>query len=66
MTCSPLSHLEAVVNSGKAIISADDDTIVALVKATIERGRKATFYLYLCPVRGGAVMFLPFCQEPVS
>ncbi len=45
MACSPLSHLEAVVNSGKAIISADDDTIVALVKATIERGRKATFYL---------------------
>jgi len=45
MANSPLSHLEAVINSGKAIISADDETIVALVKETIERGRKATFYL---------------------
>jgi hypothetical protein len=44
MAKPPLSHLEAVVNSGKAIISADD-TIVALVKEAIERGRKATFYL---------------------
>jgi hypothetical protein len=45
MANSPLSHLEAVLNSGKAIISADDDTIVALVKETIDSGRKATFYL---------------------
>jgi hypothetical protein len=45
MANSPLSHLEAVVNSGKAIISADDDTIVALVRQTIDSGRKAIFYL---------------------
>jgi hypothetical protein len=45
MAKPPLSHLEAVVNSGKAIISADDDTIFALVTEAIERGRKATFYL---------------------
>ncbi|MDT7766941.1 MAG: hypothetical protein QOC63_6361 [Mycobacterium sp.] len=45
MADSPLNHLEAVVNSGKAILSADDDTIVALVKETIDSGGKATFYL---------------------
>jgi hypothetical protein len=45
MANAPLSPLEAVLNSGKAIISADDDTIVALVKETIDSGRKATFYL---------------------
>jgi hypothetical protein len=45
MTNSPLGHLEAVVDSGRAVISADDQTIVAIVQDTINSGRTATFYL---------------------
>ena len=45
MANSPLDHLNAVVDSGRAIISADDDTIVAIVQDTINSGRTATFYL---------------------
>ena len=64
MARSPLSHLEAVVNSGKAIISADDDTIVALVKKTIERGGKASFYL--SSAQSDAVRSWFLCQEAAS
>jgi hypothetical protein len=59
-----LSHLEAVLNSGKAITSADDDAIVALVKETIDSGRKATFFL--SSAQSNAVRSWFFTPEPIS
>jgi hypothetical protein len=42
---SLLTHIEAVVGSGKAAISADDHSIVAVVQETIRSGKSASFYL---------------------
>ena len=38
-------HIEATVGDGKATISADDYTIVAVVQETIRSGKSASFYL---------------------
>lgn len=40
-----LSHIDATTGSGKATISADESTIVGIVKDAIRNGRTATFYL---------------------
>lgn len=45
MDRSLLNHIEAVVGTARATISADDDDIVAIVEATISSGKAATFYL---------------------
>jgi hypothetical protein len=45
MDKSLLAHIEAVAESGKATISADDTSIVAIVKETIRSGRSVSFYL---------------------
>jgi hypothetical protein len=45
MPNSPINHLESVVHSGRAIISADDDTVIAIVQEAIASGKTATFYL---------------------
>jgi hypothetical protein len=37
--------IEALVGSGKVVISADDETVVAIVQETIRSGRTASFYL---------------------
>jgi hypothetical protein len=42
---SVLAHIEAVAGSGKATISADDSTVVAIVRETITSGKSASFYL---------------------
>jgi hypothetical protein len=42
---SLLSHVDAVAASGKAVVSADDDTVVALVKKAIESDQSVSFYL---------------------
>lgn len=47
MESSLLAHIEAVVGSGRAAISADDSTIVAAVQEAIQSGRSASFYLSL-------------------
>ncbi|WP_017240481.1 hypothetical protein [Streptomyces sp. SS] len=40
-----LDSVGAVVGSGRAVISADDSTVVAAVQDTLRDGRSATFYL---------------------
>ncbi|MEE1754277.1 hypothetical protein [Streptomyces sp. SP18CS02] len=40
-----LDSVEAVVGSGRAVISADDGTVVAAVRDALRHGRSATFYL---------------------
>ncbi|WP_251022561.1 hypothetical protein [Streptomyces sp. ISL-10] len=40
-----MSAIEAVVSSGKAVISADDSSIVAAVQETLRKGGSATFYV---------------------
>ncbi|MFI8448991.1 hypothetical protein [Streptomyces erythrochromogenes] len=39
------AHIEAAVGSGKVVVSAGDDAVVALVQETIKSGRTASFYL---------------------
>ena len=45
MDRSVLTHIEAVVDSGKVTISADDEVVVAIVQEAIKSGRTASFYL---------------------
>lgn len=45
MNNSLLEHVDAIAAGGKAVISADDDTVVALVKAAIESDQSVSFYL---------------------
>ncbi|GGN46456.1 hypothetical protein [Streptomyces fuscichromogenes] len=40
-----LAQIEGVVGKGKAVVSADDDAVVALVQEAIKSGRTASFYL---------------------
>jgi len=40
-----LDHVDAVIGSGKAVMSADDNGIVATVKQVAMSGRSATFYV---------------------
>src|SRR5262245_692987 len=42
---SRLHAIEAVVRDGKAVVSGDDNAVVAAVKDAIESGRTATFYV---------------------
>ena len=49
-----LSSIEAVVNGGKAVISADNSIIIAMMQAALKNGRSATFYV--SPAQGQAVM----------
>ncbi|QPQ31142.1 hypothetical protein [Lysinibacillus sp. JNUCC 51] len=42
---SMLTHIDAVACSGKVIISANDSTVVEIVKETINSGKSASFYL---------------------
>jgi hypothetical protein len=39
------THLESIVESGKIVVAADDDGVVAIVQETIRSGRTASFYL---------------------
>ncbi|MEU1216251.1 hypothetical protein ABZ424_28380 [Streptomyces sp. NPDC005790] len=45
MKNSMLADIETVAGSGKAVMSADDCTIVAIVQEAISSGRSASFYL---------------------
>ena len=49
-----LRSIEAVVNGGKAVISADNSIIIAMMQETLKHGRSATFYV--SPAQGRAVM----------
>jgi hypothetical protein len=49
-----LSSIEATVNGGKGVVSADNSTIVAMMQETLRRGRSATFYV--SPAQAQAVM----------
>lgn len=49
-----LKSIEAVVNGGKAAVSADNSIIVGMVQAALRNGRSATFYV--SPAQGQAVM----------
>lgn len=45
MDTSLLSGIDAIAARGKVVVAADDGTVVALVKAVIESGGSASFYL---------------------
>ena len=49
-----LSSIESVVNGGKAVVSADNSIIIAMVQEALKHGRSATFYV--SPAEGQAVM----------
>ena len=49
-----LSSIEAAVNGGKAVVSADNSIIVSMVQEALTRGRSATFYV--SPAQAQAVM----------
>ncbi|MER7952164.1 hypothetical protein ABTY59_32720 [Streptomyces sp. NPDC096079] len=53
---SLLSPAEALVRGGRAVVSADDGTVVGLVLDTLAKGRTATFYV--SPAQAQAVMRL--------
>ena len=38
-----LSSIEAVVNGGKAVVSADNSIIIAMMQEALKHGRSATF-----------------------
>jgi hypothetical protein len=42
---SLLTHIDAAAGSGKATISADESTVVEIVKDAVKHGRTASFYL---------------------
>jgi hypothetical protein len=49
-----LHSIEAVVNGGKAVISADNSIIVAMMQEALKHGRSATFYV--SPAQADALM----------
>jgi hypothetical protein len=49
-----LSSVEAVVNHGKAVVSADNSIITAMMQEALKNGRSATFYV--SPAQGDALM----------
>ena len=51
---SLLGSIEATINSGKAIVSADNSIIIALMQEALGSGRSATFYV--SPAQAQAVM----------
>ena len=51
---SLLSCIEAVVNGGKAVVSADNSIIIAMMQEALKNGRSATFYV--SPEQAQAVM----------
>jgi hypothetical protein len=51
---SVLSSIEAVVNGGKAVVSADNSVIIAMMQEALKIGRSATFYV--SPAQAQAVM----------
>ena len=53
-TVALLSSIEAAVNGGKAVVSADSSIIVAMMQEALTLGRSATFYV--SPEQGDAVM----------
>jgi hypothetical protein len=60
---SLLMSIEAVVNGGKAVVSADNSIIVAMMQEALTHGRSATFYV--SPAQAQAVMRL-FCPPGES
>ena len=51
---APLNSIDAVVGAGKAVISADNSIIIAMMQEALRHGRSATFYV--SPEQGQAVM----------
>ncbi len=49
-----LSSIDEVVHGGKAVVSADNSIIIAMVQEALSHGRSATFYV--SPEQGQAVM----------
>jgi hypothetical protein len=45
MNASPLADIDNMVTHGKAVIAADDDNVIAIVKEAIESDKSASFYL---------------------
>jgi len=51
---SLLSSISAVVNGGKAVVSADNSIVIAMMQEALANGRCATFYV--SPAQAQAVM----------
>ena len=49
-----LNSIDSVVGGGKAIVSADNSIVIAMVQEALKHGRSATFYV--SPAQGQAVM----------
>jgi hypothetical protein len=49
-----LNSIDAVVGAGKAVVSADDSIVIAMVQEALRHGRSSTFYV--SPEQGQAVM----------
>ena len=49
-----LNSIESTVNGGKAVVSADNSVIVAIMQETLRQGRSATFYV--SPAQAQALM----------
>jgi hypothetical protein len=64
MQTSELSSIEAAVNGGRAVVSADDSIIVAMMQEALKNGRSATFYV--SPVQAQAVMRLYYTPRRVK
>lgn len=45
MKKATLDNVERITDSGKAVMSADDCTVVSIVRETVISGKSATFYL---------------------
>ena len=54
LSASLLESVDAVVGGGKAVVSADDSIIVAMVQEALKNGRSVTFYV--SRAQYGAVM----------
>lgn len=53
-TVALLNSIEAAVNGGKAVVSADGSIIIAMVQEALKHGRSVTFYV--SPAQAQAVM----------
>jgi ribosomal protein S27AE len=64
MQKSELSSIEAAVNGGMAVVSADDSIIIAMMHEALKNGRSATFYV--SPAQAQAVMRLYYTPRRVK
>jgi RNase P subunit RPR2 len=63
-TVALLSSIEKTVNGGKAVVSADNSIIIAMMQEALKHGRSVTFYV--SPAQGQALMRLYWTPRRVK